>query len=251
LARAAAIDIASARYEDPLPEEIAFVSMPIPRYTEFRAGTYTHIAAAAVELLNGRAERAGELVREVVSLGFLLGDGGPSLMDNLVGYSLVEEGAEAMAALFQATGQVEAARHLNELRVTADAAVARAHFRYPDGAEAWVRSLPSMVADTTVARGVRWEMFIGITTLTPCINLQRLVFGPDQDYWDFVNEAYDHLVAWPSEDELYERARAGWFGSTAGTHETWVGRVLSVSMRTGAGTCGEVVRQLEAAEALF
>ncbi|MDH3206151.1 MAG: hypothetical protein OEO79_06035 [Gemmatimonadota bacterium] len=251
LARAPAIDVASGRYEDPLPDDLTLVTMPIPRYTEFRAATYSHLAAAAIELLDGGTTQAEELVREIVSLGFLLGDGGPTLMDNLIGYALIEQGALALADLYQVTADANKARELNGLQAVADAALSRAHFRYPDGAEAWVRSLPSMVSDTSVARGLRWEIFVGITTLTPCINLQRLVFGPDQEYWDFVNEAYDHLVAWPSEDGLYERARAGWFGSPVGTSGTFVGSILSVAMRTGEGTCGEVVRRLEATEALF
>lgn len=251
LSRAAAIDIASARYADPLPMDLTLLTMPIPRYTELRFAIYSHVGTAAAEFLSGRVERAEEVLREVVSLGFLLGDGGPTLMDNLIGYALIEQGALALADLYRASGQTEKATQLRDLRNAANAAVGRAQFGYSAGAEAWMRSLPSMVSDTSLARGLRWELFVGITTLTPCINLQRLVFGPDQEYWDFVNEAYDYLVAWPSEDGLYERARAGQFGSPAGVPGTLVGRILSVSMRTGEGTCGEVVRQLEAAEALF
>lgn len=251
LARAEAIDIASARYEDPLPRGLTLVTMPIPSYTQFRDATFSHLGAAALELSGGRAERADELIREVVSLGFLLGDGGPTLIDNLIGYAFIEQGARALADLYEATGQREEAERLANLRAAADAALSRTRSTLPDGAEAWVRSLPSMVTDTSLARGLRWELFLGITTLTPCINLQRLVFGPDEEYWDFVNGAYDDLVEWPSEDGLYELARAGWFGSSTGTSRTVLGRVLSVSMRTGEGTCGEIVRQLEAAEALF
>lgn len=250
LASAGAIDVAGGRYVDPLPRDVILVNLPIPRYSELRDATYSHIGAAAAALLDGRPERAEELVREVVSLGFLLGDDGPTLMDNLTGYALIEEGAGALSDLYQATDQTEEASRLNALQVAAAGAASRARFRYPDGAEAWLRSLPSMVADTSVARGLRWEIFIGITTLTPCINLQRLVFGPDQEYWDFVNGAYDDLVDWPSEDGLFERARLGWFG-VGGDGGSLVGRILSVSMRTGEGTCGEVVRQLEAREALF
>lgn len=251
LAHAGAVDIAGGRYVDPLPRDLTLVEVPIPRFNELRAAVYSHIGAAAAALVDGRPERAEELVSEVVSLGFLLGDDGPTIMDNLTGYSLVEEGAAAMAGLYEATGQTEEAERLSALRAATDGAVARARFRYPEGAEAWVRSLPAMVADTSVARGLRWEIFIGITTLTPCINLQRLVFGPDQEYWDFVNGAYDDLVEWRSEDGLFERARGGWFGSTEDRRASFLGRILSVSMRTGEGTCGEVVRQLEAQEALF
>ena len=188
---------------------------------------------------------------EVVSLGFLLGDGGPTLMDNLIGYALVEQGARALADLYRVTGETEKSRRLSDLQTATDAAVSRGRFSIPDGPEAWIRSLPSMVSDTSLARGLRWEMFIGVTTLTPCINLQHMVFGPDEGYWNFVDGAYDDLVAWPSEADLYERARAGWFGVSADSQRTLLGRILRVSMRAGEGTCGEVVRQLEASGELF
>jgi hypothetical protein len=251
LASAEAIDIASARYVSPLPEELTIVSMPIPRYTEFRAAAHSHVGAAAVELLSGRAGRAEELMGEIVSLGFLLGDWGPTLMDNLIGYTLIEQGARALADLYEATGETEKVMRLSDLQAAAEAAISRGGVRIPQGPEAWIRSLPSMVSDTSVPRGLRWEMFIGITTLTPCINLQHLVFGPDEEYRNFVDGAYDDLVAWPPEADLYERARAGWFGVSADSQRTLLGRILGVSMRAGEGTCGEVVRQLEATGALF
>lgn len=251
LSRAGAIDIASARYVDPLPGEVTLVNLPIPNYSEFRRAVNSHVAAAALAFVNGDPELAEELVSEIVSLGFLLGDDGPTLMDNLTGYALVEQGADAMADLYAASGRTDDAARLNALRVATEMALSRVSYRYPEGAEAWVRSLPEIVSDASVARGLRWEIFVGITTLTPCINLQRLVFGPDQEYWDFVNGAYDDLVAWPSEDGLFEMARSGWFRSHAEAGAGLVGRLLSVSMRTGEGTCGEVVRQLETQEALF
>jgi hypothetical protein len=251
LAHAAAIDVAGARWQDPLPAELTLVDMPLPRFAELRDAAYSHVGAAAAAFVAGRPDRAEELVREVLSLGFLLGDGGPTLIDNVIGYALAEQGGQALADLYLVTGNEEGAARLSALKAAAEGAASRARFRYPEGAEAWLRSLPDMVADTSVARGLRWEVFIGITTLTPCVNLQRLVFGPDPSYWNFVEAAHDQLVAWPSEEGLFERARAGWFGSRADAPGTLVGRILSISMRTGEGTCGEVVRQLEAAEALF
>jgi len=251
LARAPTIDIASARYVAPLPPELTLAEMPIPRFNELRMAAYSHLAAAGLAFMDGDVGRARELVSEVVSLGFLLSDDGPTLMDNMIGYVLVEQGGDALRDLFSAVGQTEDEDHLVALRAAADGAVSRLHFSYPEGAESWVRSLPILVADPGVARGVRWDLFIGITTLTPCLNLQRLVFGPDQDYWDFVEQAHDDLVMWPSEDGLFELARTGWFGARADAGAGFVGRLLSVSMRTGEGTCGEVVRQLEAQEALF
>ena len=251
LARAAAIDVASGRYLDPLPPELALVDVPLPRFADLRDAAYSHVGAAAAAFAAGRPAQAEELLEEVVSLGFVLGDGGPTLLDNVIGFALAEQGGQALADLYRASGDTAEATRLAALQAAAAGAASRSRFRYPEGAEAWLRSLPEMVADTSVARGLRWEVFIGITTLTPCVNLQRLVFGPDQAYWDFVDGAHDQLVEWPSEEALFSRARLGWFGSTAGARGTFVGRILSISMRTGEGTCGEVVRQLEAAEALF
>jgi hypothetical protein len=251
LARAAAIDVASGRYEAPLPAELTLVDIPIPRFQELRDAAYSHVGAAAAALVDGHPDRAEELLEEIVSLGFLLGDGGPTLMDNLIGYAFIEQGAQALGDLYRAIGDTERSARLTSLRAVADGAVSRSRFQYPRGTEDWVRSLPELVGDTTVARGLRWEVFIAVTTLTPCINLQRLVFGPDQEYWDFVDRAHDELVRWPSEEGLFELARAGWFGPRPGAGGTLLGGILSVSMRTGEGTCGEVVRQLESAEALF
>jgi hypothetical protein len=251
LSRAPMIDIASARYVDPLPSGLTLAEMPLPRLNELRMAAYSHLGAAGVAFLDGDLGRAEEIVSEVVSLGFLLGDDGPTLIDNMVGYALIEQGGDALADLYEASGETEELARLESLREAADGAVSRLRVATPQGAESWVRSLPGIVSDSNVARGVRWELFIGITTLTPCINLQRLVFGPDQEYWDFVNEAYDDLVMWPSEDGLFELARMGWFGARADDDVGLLGRLLSISMRTGEGTCGEVVRQLEAQEALF
>lgn len=251
LARAGAIDIAGARYEDPLPAELTLENIPIPRFNEFRNAAYSHVAAAAYELLAGRPERAEEMLEEVVSVGFLLGDWGPNLIDNLVGYALVEGGARGLADLYAATGQSDKQARLSALRAASAGAVDRAGFRYPESTEAAVRSLPEMVSDTSVARGLRWDVFVGITTLTPCLNLQSMVFGPDQEYRDFVEGAHDDLVLWPSEEGLFQIARGGWFGSSPDTPTTLLGRILSISMRTGDGTCGQVLQRLQASGDLF
>ena len=191
------------------------------------------------------------LLFELISVGFLLGDNGPTLMDNIIGVALVQSGGHALENLYAATGRREALDELVGLREAADRAANRVRVLRFQGTETWVRSLPDLVFDTTAIRGLRWEYFIGVTTLTPCLNLQRMVFGPDEEYDAFLQRAHDSLVQWPSEEGLFEVASAGWLGTIESEGETWIGRLLSVSMRRGDNACGEVVRKVETARALF
>ena len=103
--------------------------------------------------------------------------------------------------------------------------------------------LPAMVADTNTVRGMRWEYFTFLTTVTPCINMKRIVFGPDAAYDQFIERTHDALVEWPSEEGLFALARRGWLGSGVESEPTLFGRLWSVSMRSGPATCGEMVQR--------
>ena len=78
-----------------------------------------------------------------------------------------------------------------------------------------------------------------------------MVFGADEEYQAFVARAHDALVRWPSEEKLFELARHGYWGSTAPGRESLIGRMLGVSMRSGPGTCSEVVRRFDDLKASF
>lgn len=251
LASAGDLDAASARWITPFPADVTVATMPIPHYTAFRAGAQAHIGAAAYELTRGRADRAERLIDEVISVGFLLGDHGPTLIDNLVGFALVESGGSALEDLYEATGQRTALDRLRSLEGAAERAGARVPVGTALGTETWVRSLPDLVLDTAAVRGLRWEYLIGVTTLTPCLNMHRMVFGPDEEYERFLERAHASLVRFPSEEGLFELARGGWLGALRSDDVTLVGRILSVSMRRGESACGEIVRRLEPSRATF
>jgi hypothetical protein len=225
--------------------------MPIPRFGGLRAAAQAHIGAAAYELTQGRAERAETLLSEVISVGFLLSDRGPTLIEYVIGFALIESGGRALEDLYIAAGRTEAHADLLRSRAVAERASARVRVDGFRGTETWVRSLPDLVLDTSAVRGLRWEHLIGVTTLTPCLNLHRMVFGPDEEYRSFIDQARASLVRFPSEEGLFEIAEAGWLGAIQSDSDTWLGRLLSVSMRKGDGACGEVVRRIETAQALF
>jgi len=246
LAHAGAVDVAAGRFEDPLPSDVTLANMPVAWLGGLRTGAYSHLAAAAFELLEGRPDRAEETVKEVVSVGLLVADGSAALIDDLVGYQLVDAGARSLESLYDATDQTEKAGELRQLRSVANRAVRRVRYEMPEGAAEWIRSLPALVTDTSVVRGLRWEYFIGVTTLTPCLTLQRMVFGPGDQYQAFLESAHESLVEWPSEEGLFELAKAGWFVSVRQPRDSWVGRLAGIAMHGGEGSCGEVIRRLPA-----
>jgi len=245
LARAQAIDVAGARWMDPLPASATMANVPIPRFSGLREGAWAHLAYAANELLAGRQEQAEEAIREVISVGFLLGDHGPTLIGNLVGHVIAQGGGRALEHFYSATGQDQLASEVIALREAAVRTAARIHPTPPAGVESLVRALPAMVTDTSAVRGLRWEFFTLITTMTPCLNLQRMVFGPDDEYERFINRAHNALVRYPSEEQLFELARAGYFGAPAGAETSIFGRVLGISMRSGPGTCGDIIARIQ------
>jgi len=250
LASAGDLDAASARWESPFPPEVTVATMPIPRFTALRTGANAHIGAAAYELTRGRLAPAEALLSDVIAVGFLMGDHGPTLLDNMIGFALVESGGRALEDLYAASGQDAKRVELRRSREAAERAATRVPASVTRSTEGWVRSLPAMVLDTTVARGLRWEYFLGVTSLSPCLNLHRMVFGPDDDYTVFLDRAHEALVRFPSEEGLFALARDGWLSTLQSDRDTWIGRVMSVSMRRGRDTCGDAVRRIEATDVL-
>ena len=231
--------------EQTFPAGMTIASIPIPRFSGMREAAFAHIAAAALDQADGRTAAAEQKLREVVSVGFLLGDDGATLIENLVGHVLVSTGGTALASFYRTTGREAQADRIGELAAAATRAAERSQRPPPVGVESFVRSLPAMVQDTAMVRGFRWEYFMLTTTLTPCINLHRMVFGPDEAYRAFEERAHASLVRFPSEEKLFALARAGYWGGTDPANESLFGRFLGVAMHAGDGTCGNVVRRFD------
>ena len=119
---------------------------------------------------------------------------------------------------------------------------------YPLTAEAFVRSLPHLVLDTTSVRGLRWEYFINLATMAPCMNVHRIVFGSDQEYADFVDEAHTSLVRWPSDEALFDLARHGWVGVGDAGRPSLLSRVVSLYINSEENSCARILQDIGTAE---
>ena len=246
LARATLLDAGSARWETPFPATMTVATMPLPRFSSLRGAANAHVAAAAYALSAGRDDQAERLLSEVISVGFLLGDQGPTLIDNLVGYALIEVGGEALGDLYRVTGQTGAAAELSRLGQVAERSARLMRVDLAQGTEAWVRSLPPMVLDTTLVRGLRWEYFMNVATMAPCLNMHRMVFGADESYETFLEQARESLVRWPSDEAVFEIAQYGWIGAREPAGQTMLGRAAALFMSTEEYSCGAFIRHMQA-----
>jgi len=223
LARARRLDVIGTRYELPFGDGVTIVNLPLPPLTALRDGARAHLALAALELVNGRPARAEEMVREVISVGFRLLDDGPSLIDNLIGVSLIDLGGDVLGRLERATGRSRDADALAwAWRASREAAerTAAGGPRLERGDA--LRTMPRFVLDTTQARGIRWDVFGWTAVFAPCSNMRSAAFGPGEDYAEWLASARKALVRHPGDEALLELALKGPFGS-GGCMPLWGG----------------------------
>ena len=237
VARAGAADITGTRYVLPLPDTLSPFELPIPRFSATYRGADAHLAKAALELSEGHGGRAEETVREVISVGFVLIDDGTTLIDNLIGANLVNVGAEALEKLYRATGRTAEAEDLRGLRNRTRDLVERAVFpgTKPD-LESALRAMPQIVLDETVVMGIRWEFFMLFNTLAPCLNLQKVVFGPGESYEQWLENARQTLVRRESDEELFRFLRRSDLAVRARTAPGWFGRLAKMSFGGGSAS---------------
>lgn len=248
LSRASTLDAAAARWESPIPPGIRMGSLPMPSFRPLRDAARIHIGASALALADGRPRDAERLLQEVVTVGFLLADDGPTLLDNIVGYSLIEDGGGALTQLFRATGRPGDAAMLSRLNQVAERSAGLVQTEYARGAESFVRSLPGLIMDPTLMRGLRWEYFFSLTTMAPCLNMHRIVFGADEEYATFVEEARNGLVRWPSEETIFDLASRGWVDGIEAGDATLLGRIAGLYMSSDENSCAQFVRHMQAEE---
>lgn len=242
LARAPSLDVASGRWEQPFPPGVSMATLPVPQFQTLRSAANARIAAAALAMDGGDTERAQRVLAEVVSVGFLLADHGPTLIDNLVGYAIVEAGGAALADLFRISLQPGESAQLSRLRQVAERSAALLETSMAEGTEAWVASLPDRVLDESLVRGLRWEYFINLATMAPCLNMNRLVFGAGEEYEGFVGQAREGLVRWPSEEPLFELARQGWVGGGDAAESGVLAGLLGLYTSRGEDACTVILR---------
>lgn len=248
LARAELADVASGRLQIPFPDSLTFQELPWPRFQAFRTAGLARVAMAAVSASEGRNAEAEETLRELISTGFLLIDQGPTLLDNLVGVELTRMGADGLEGFYEGQGQTADAEALAWAREGALGAAKKARAGLiPEDARALLQGVPELVENEDALRGLRWEYFATFNMLGPCINLHKMVFGPDETYDEWRRRAERTIVRTPGEQQLFDLAESGVLGSGGQELEGFLPRFLSLVLGSGGapGSCASLIASLQ------
>jgi hypothetical protein len=248
LAHAELVDVVSGRWMLPFPDSMTFQDLPWPRFPEFRTAGLAQVAKAAVEVSTGRAAEAEETLRDLISTGFLLVDQGPTLIDNLMGVVLANMGGDALEEYYRRIGQPADADALAFARSAALDAAHRARAGViPEDIHSLLQGVPDLVESDEALRGLRWEYFAAFNMLAPCINLHKMVFGPDETYDEWRERARDTLVRVQGERDLFDLAESGVLGSGGQELQGFFPRFLSLTLGSGGapGSCASLIASLQ------
>lgn len=253
LARANLADVVSGRWVLPFPAEATFQSLPWPRFAAFRTAGLAQVARAAVALDEGRRGDAEAALGELISLGFLLMDQGPTLVDNLTGVVLVNMGGDALEAYYARVGRDAEAQALRWARQGARDAARKARAGLiPEDLRALLQGIPTLVQQDDALRGLRWEYFATFNSLAPCINTHKLVFGSDEEYDEWRMDVQAGLVRVRGEVELFHLAQGPGGGDGAAPRVSgFLPRFLTMALgsRGASGRCAALIARIEAGEA--
>jgi hypothetical protein len=183
----------------------------------------------------------------LISTGFLLIDQGPTLLDNLMGVVLANIGGDALEALYRRTDRATEGDELEWARTAALGAARKARAGLiPEDIHSLLQGIPDLVEAEDALRGLRWEYFATFNTLAPCINLHKMVFGPDQSYDDWRERVRDTLVRVPGERDLFALAERGVVGSGRQELQGFFPRFLSLTLGSGGapGSCASLIASL-------
>jgi hypothetical protein len=246
LARAELIDVVAGRWNLPFPDSTTFQDL-WPRFPALRTAALARVAKAAVETSDGRTAEAEATLEELISTGFLLIDQGPTLLDNLMGVVLVNIGGDALEAFYRRTGRATEGDELEWARTAALGAARKARAGLiPEDIHSLLQGIPDLVEAEDALRGLRWEYFATFNTLAPCINLHKMVFGPDQSYDDWRGRVRDALVRVPGERDLFDLAESGVIGTGHRELQGFFPRFLSLTLGSGGapGSCASLIASL-------
>lgn len=249
LARAPAADIVRTRWFTPFPESMTIWSLPWARFTALRYAALAHISRAAVEASQGRPAAAEETIREVISSGFLLIDEGPTLIGNLMGVVIANMGGDALEGLYASMGRTTELRQIQWAR---ESAASAAHISRVGLAGEDIRALllgiPDLVENEDALRGLRWEYLATFNMLAPCINLQKMVFGADESYMDWIERSRRSLVRYPGEVSLFNIAGSREIAqATAREQGGFLAQLVSLTMggQARTGDCASLIGVIE------
>jgi hypothetical protein len=180
LAGARTMDVLGARLVLPLPADMTPMEIPIPYLSSVREAAYAMISKAAVEFLDGNVAEAETNLLKTLSAGFLMVEEAPTLIDALIGVVIATNSADALEGLYRVAGREAEADELHRIREATRRATEVVQKGSPGMTPgSALANMASRVEDEETLRGMRWEYFLILAGVSPCLNPGQVLFGPD------------------------------------------------------------------------
>ncbi len=246
LASASRLDFVRGMYETPFGTDVTLYDIPTPRMHGLRLGAQAHVAAAALHSAEGRHAEAERMAREVVSVGLLLLDESPILIGTLVGAVIASTGGDALRHALRRAGAEDRLTAFDAAVGAAGRAARVAGTRTGRASgDDFLRAAREISADTTAARGVRWEFAHVSTIATPCRNMRTIVFGPGIEYDRWLSGVRASLVRYGSEGEFFDVLSRGLARESRSASP--VARFLTAAMGGGEGpeSCARFIATID------
>ena len=170
------------------------------------------------------------------------------MLDNLIGVELTRMVGDALEGYYRRTWQADRAESLEWARDGALGAARKARAGLiPEDIHSLLQGVPDLVENDDALRGLRWEYFATFNMLAPCINLHKMVFGPDAAYDEWRRRAERAMVRVPGEQELFDLAESDVLGTGGQNLEGFLPRFLSLALGSGGtpGSCASLIASLQ------
>jgi hypothetical protein len=172
--KAGTVDVLGQSLVTPFADDVSRFRIPAPALRNTRALAHAAVARAAHYVAIGEPAQAEQILRSVLSLGFLLIDDGFGTLDGLVGRVIVDVGRDGLHQLYQ-TGF-----HPERLAATALAAAplrqVQANERRVTAAEVQADAI-ARLNDPSLPRSVRLDEMQRLGW-SRCGSLSSVLFGP-------------------------------------------------------------------------
>lgn len=245
LARAPGLDFVSAYWDLEPASGAVWMLLPIPRFAALRTVANANAAQAALDLSAGRRDVAERRLRETLSAGFLLVEGGHTAIENIMGANIVNTARGSLGAFFEATGRTRDARYVSAADDPVITIIGDGRTRMP--ADQVARAIRRIVLDTTEPLGLRWEMMLAFS-IEPCGDPHQVIFGPDSLHLTTLAQAQERLARSHADSQLFALVSRAIIAPIQGPRRG-VQRATAPVARTISALTGN--RQLESCLSLF
>jgi hypothetical protein len=207
-ARAASLDafrrVASARGADlgavwsvPADAQVIWSELPSVRGSGLASAAQAAVAAAALDLADGRAASSERRLREVVSVGFLYQESARSPLEEAIANTIIQLGRVGLEGFYGAVGRADDAAFAS---AKSDPQIPISHANRRVRVEELEATLERRIRDTTELTGIRWQLLLGPYTYLPCTSVRQAIFGPNKRYRDALAEFQKALTKYPSDE---------------------------------------------------